>query len=39
MQAWGKQLRQMLEALPEVLGKVLKHKCKCFNKANASSTK
>ena len=39
LQAWGKQFDQMLEALPQVLGKVLKHKCKYFNKANASSTK
>ena len=39
LQAWGKQLGQMLEALPQVLGKVFKHKCKYFNKVNASSTK
>ena len=38
-QAWGKYLGQMLEVLLQVLGKVLKHKHKCFNKANASSTK
>ena len=39
-QAWGKHLGQMLEVLPQALGKVLKHKHKhkCFNKANASST-
>ena len=33
-QAWGKHLGQMLEALPQGLGKVLKHKhkhkYKCF---------
>ena len=29
-QAWGKHLGQMLEALPQVLGKVRKHKHKCF---------
>ena len=38
-QAWGKHLGQMLEALPQVLGKVHKHKHKYFDKANASSTK
>ena len=35
----GKQLGQIFEALPQVLGKVLNHKRKCFNKVNASSTK
>ena len=37
-QTWGKHLAQMLEALPQALGKGLKHKHKCFNKINASST-
>ena len=38
-QASGKHLGQMLEALPQVLGKMLKHKHKCFDIGNASSTK
>ena len=31
-QTWGKHLAQMLEALPQALGKGLKHKHKCFKK-------
>ena len=37
-QTWGKHLDQMLEALPQALGKGLKYKHKCFKKLSTKQS-